>query len=142
MRRILLLAILLFASCVAIAGGDYVSGYVAEFSGSEGTYVFTFRQSEAKPRAPLIQGCAELKVHVTYQRVPWYSWLPFIRSSHPTREQTIEAGAVLQEASSKKGEVAFGFMGYGLVPSGSPCTFLSKGLLLDNGVVLSFNGPV
>lgn len=142
MRRIYLFAALLVAFRPAIAGGDFVYGYVTEFSSSAGTYAFTFKQSEAKPRAPLIQQCVELKVSVAYQRVPWYSWLPFIHSSHPSREQTIAAAAVLQEASNKKHEVAFGFMGYGLMPSGSSCAFLSKGLLFDDGVILSFNGPV
>ncbi|MDO5654195.1 MAG: hypothetical protein Q4G39_08855 [Brachymonas sp.] len=139
MRRFFLPIFSLLTSCVAFAGGDHVAGYVTEFLGSEGIYVFNFKQTEPKP---LIRGCTEFKVHVKYQRVPWYSWLPFISSSHPTREQTIEASAVLQEAARNKREILFGYMGHGLVSADSSCTFFSKGLLVYSGAIISFNQPV
>lgn len=142
MRRLILYVILLAHTQSVLAGGNFVSGFVTEFSGRDGSYRFVFTATEKTPSSPLIEGCPSLTVLVEYERVPWYSWLPFVESSHPTLEQTKVAGTALSEASSAMKRIAFGYMGNGLEPTKVKCTFSSKGLRKMDGAVLSFNGVV
>ena len=135
-------AALTLSSACALAGGDYVVGHVTSFAGTDGNYSFTFKQDQNIERRPLIDDCTELTVLVRYENVPWYAWLPFVRSSHPTRQQTIAAGSALASALRDSTVIAFGYMGNGLVSGKEKCAFISKGLLIENDVVLSFNGPV
>jgi len=88
-------------------------------------------------------GCDEFKVTVEYKNVPWYSWLPFVRSSHPTKQQTIKAASLLLDAFKTNRAIGFGYMGGGLIPTEEKCSFSSKGLTLEfNNLVLSFHDPV
>ncbi len=112
---------------VAVAGGDAVPGKVSSVSGADGNYQFHFVQTAN--RAELISGCKELDVKVSYERVPWFSWLPFVHSSHPTREKTDEAASYLLNASRENRDIYLGYMGSGLIPAGTPCSFLSRGCL-------------
>ena len=136
----LIAASFLLVPFAAAAGGDYASGKVADFSGQNGSYAFTFKGDR-----PLVgmNKCPSLKVLVEYQRVPWFSWLPFIESGHPTEEETDKAAKMLQAAEQGSNAVSFGYMGNGLVPSGEPCTFKSKGLSIKQDAgkefVLSFH---
>lgn len=140
MKRLLVALAFLGAATTALAGGAAFPGKITTFSGSNGSCEFTFVPSREFYG---YEKCTELRVRVEYGRVPWYSWLPFVRSSHPTRAQTEQAAGVLEKAYREKSEVNFGYMGNGLVDSGEPCLFLSKGLMIDNGkYILSFNGPV
>lgn len=142
MKCLLVALAFLGAATTALAGGDCCPGKITAFSGSNGFYEFTF-----VPSRGLVdyEKCTELRVRVEYGRVPWYSWLPFVRSSHPTSAQTEQAASVLEKAYREESEVLFGYMGAGLVDSGEPCLFLSKGLKIfewNVKAVLSFYGPV
>jgi len=128
MKRIGVLTSLLLPS-LALAGGDYVSGTVSDFSGKDGIYSFTFVAEQ-----PLVglEQCQSLRVSVEYGHVPWYSWLPFAHSSHPTKAQTESAASLLQAAHRTLQPILFGYLGNGLVPSSTPCTFKSKGLAIES----------
>jgi hypothetical protein len=141
MRRLLVVLAFLGSATTTLAGGSGSPGKITAFSGSNGSYEFTFVPSGLFDYG---NKCAELRVRVEYSRVPWYSWLPFVRSTHPTRAQTEQAAALLEKAYREKGEVLFGYMGYGLADSGQPCHFLSKGLIFyeHGGYIMSFYGPV
>ncbi|ANE54297.1 hypothetical protein [Methylomonas sp. DH-1] len=142
MIRIACLIFLFLGYNSVFAGGDYVFGRVLSFSGDAGKYNFTFSQTNIN-RMPLIKACYEFKVIVNFENVPWYSWLPFIRSSHPTKEQTVIAASLLLDAFEKSQEIGFGYMGGGLIPTLEKCTFVSKGLTSEfDNVILSFNEPV
>lgn len=142
--KVLCFVSLLAISTAAAAGGDYVSGKIVNFSGDSGHYSFRFLQTDA--RSELLPSCREFDVKVEYERVPWASWLPFIHSVHPTKEETREAASFLRTASRESRDVYFGYMGYGLVPSGTACAFSSRGLSLDQehdmNVVLSFYNQI
>ena len=142
MVRIAYLILLFIGPKFVFAGGDYVLGRVLSFSGDGGNYSLTFSQTNINT-SPMIKGCYEIKVIVKYEHVPWYSWLPFIRSSHPTKEQTIIAASLLLDAFEKNREIGFGYMGSGLTPTAEKCAFVSKGLTNEfDNVILSFNEPV
>jgi hypothetical protein len=134
--------LLYFSVTPAVAGGDYVLGEIASFSGENGSYQFQFTQTD-RHSYPLLEGCLQFEVAVEYQRVPWFSWLPFVQTGHPSIKETEEAAAFLKAASTSSKAVLFGFMGYGLVPSGEHCTFTSRGLSLvqEEGkkIVLSYH---
>ncbi len=129
---------------LAVAGGDSVLGKVDRLAGKDGNYSFTFAQTDE--RSALMPGCQKLEVKVEYGGVPWYSWLPFVQTSHPAREETDEAASYLLKAQRDGREVYFGYMGGGLRRASRPCSFISKGLLLyppdKKDHVLSFHDPV
>jgi hypothetical protein len=137
------LACLAFLSSVAYAGGDYRFGKIATLSGSNGSYAITFVQSEPGPA--LLRGCAEFDVKVRYRRVPWFSWLPFVASNHPSLKETEAAAEFLREAFRNERPVFFGYMGHGLVSDDRLCSFLSNGLRVhsEDGrtFVLSYHDP-
>ena len=141
MRLALALLVVSFAVGHAWAGGNYVQGRVSEFAGADGAYTFRFQQTEEVPA--LMTDCLTFTVSVQYARVPWFSWLPLVRTSHPTRAETDAASAALGEADREQRVVNFGYMGYGLVPAGEHCSFATKGLRLikdgNNDVVLAFH---
>lgn len=127
---------------LCFAGGDYVSGKVVGIKSEDGKYIIRFAQTEnALPN--LIAGCKEIETTVQYSRVPWFSWLPFISSSHPSRKETDEAIEYMRTANFNNQLIYFGYMGNGLVPTGAKCSFRSKGLRLfhDRGItsVLSYH---
>ena len=126
----------------AVAGGDFVKGSITNFVGRDGDYAFRFEQTEAG--SELEAGCRGFVVSVRYARVPWYSWLPFIHTDHPTREQTIAAAEYLADASHSHALVNFGYMGSGLAPTGEKCSFRTKGLRLEKegseSIVLAYHG--
>jgi hypothetical protein len=124
-----LVALFLSLPALANAGGDYVSGKVRGFSGDDGEYSFTFA-----PDGRLVgfEGCQSFTVNVTYERVPWYSWLPFMHTNHPSKAQTKFAAELLRKAEQSSEPILFGYLGYGLVPSTGHCTFKSKGLALEH----------
>lgn len=125
-------------SLKAMAGGDYTSGKVNSFFQlRNGTYEFTFT-----PDSDLINGCKEFKVSLKYDRIPWYSWLPFTKTSHPSRQATEKAMIFIHEAFLSNKEIFFGYIGNGLQSYGDKCSFKSKGLELRDVVVYSFYDPV
>jgi hypothetical protein len=133
----------LIASGAAIAGGDCAKGHVGGFFGKNGSYSFHFSQLDGDPE--LLTGCPSFDVLVEYSRVPWYSWLPWVTSSHPTLAETNSAAEFLRTAQLEKRAIQFGYMGSGLIDSGRHCVFRSKGLLLSKDrvtAVLSYHTPV
>lgn len=128
---------------LAFAGGDFTSGKITSFSGGNGHYKFTFDADK-----PLVgfEQCKALKIEVVYARVPWYSWLPYVHSSHPTKNQTAQAATLLEVAHRESTPVLFGYMGSGLIPSGARCEFNSKGLSVEGEgetqFVLSYHDPI
>jgi len=145
--RILFVVLLFVFTVPAFAGGDYVHGRITSFFELKGTYYFDFVEHSNRT-SELMKGCRNLKVRIKYGRVPCYSWLPFVHSSHPTSEQTEEAIKFLHHAYQESHGVYFGYIGYGLAHTDESCVFESKGLQLSpyevNGtkVVLSFHDPV
>jgi hypothetical protein len=110
---------------LCFAGGDEVSGNVTGITVNEGKYIIHFIQTENAP--DLFAGCKEIEVTVKYARVPWFSWLPLISSSHPSKKETEEAIEYMRNAQRSNRFISFGYMGYGLVPAGEKCSFNRKG---------------
>ena len=139
MKAILIPIVLLVWPSLCSAGGDFVSGMVTDISGNGGKYVFRFVQTDDSPE--LMKGCRELMIVVEYERVPWFSWLPFVNSGHPSRKETDESVEYLEKAKEKSQTVNFGYMGYGLVPTSVKCSFKSKGLRIidDRGIRVVFS---
>ena len=128
---------------LAVAGGDYVRGVVTDFAGADGNHTFTFTKTEAGKNWVLPSHCPGMKIVLRFERIHWSDWLPWTNSYHPTRQQTMEAAAVLADAAKNRKEIGFGFMGRGLEASPQACTYNSKGMQLHGkDVVLSFYHPV
>jgi len=136
----LLLSLLAFP---AVAGGDYAQGFVSAFQAKGGAYTFRFTQTEQQA---LVPGCPSFAVSVLHRRVPWYTWLPFVQSSHPTEQETAAAASFLRAAALQRRLVSFGYMGNGLVGTDSSCSFTANGLKLGKDertiYVLAFHDPV
>lgn len=133
----LLIIILSFVlSNAAHAGGSAVLGKVVSFTGANGNYSFRFAQTAE--RSQWIISCQEFEVKVNYERVPWFSWLPYVRTHHPTKEMTEVAAAFLLKAHRENREVMFGYMGQGLEETSTPCFLLSRGISLEGNAVLSY----
>jgi len=94
-------------------------------------------QSKSKKR-DLIQGCKVIEVTVEYSPVRRVSWLPFLDKGHPSKDETGKAIKYLKDAHSKNQEVLFGYMGTGLVPTGTTCSFKSKGLRIEHERGMTF----
>ncbi|NTW64677.1 MAG: hypothetical protein HGA46_11540, partial [Chlorobiaceae bacterium] len=139
-RKFVFFACLIWPT-LCCAGGDAVSGRVTGFTAKEGKYIIRFLQTENAP--DLISGCKEIEVSVKFARVPWFSWLPFVASNHPSKKETDEAIEYMRNANHSNQLINFGYMGYGLVPTEKNCSFKSKGLRIyrDQGKtsVLSFH---
>jgi len=76
------------------------------------------------------QKCQRISLQVEHSRVPWYSFMPLMGSSHPSYGETQTALAYLQKAQQSKQSVQLISMS-GLGPTAAPCTFASKGLSLQ-----------
>ena len=141
--RLLIFIFLLPFSQLCYAGGDFVSGKISEVLEIEEEYTIGFTQTEVG--SELKTGCRDITVIVNFSRVPWYSWLPFIKSSHPTKEQTVDAVKYLVDAKNSEKEIYLGYIGGGLIPADKICTFNSKGLVLERiegtQVVISYHDP-
>jgi hypothetical protein len=141
-RAVSVIAFIVLLPILSRAGGDYVSGIITGITEQDGKHIVHFVQTDSENHA-LIKDCKEIMVTVKYSRFSWFSWLPFVKSSHPTQKETDESIEYLRKAHKDKNIIYFGYMGYGLVPGGEKCSFKSKGLKIvdDNGrrVVLSFH---
>ena len=137
------LIILLFASFHVVAGGDFTEGTIIKLEGDASSFQMTFIPNETPSS---IEGCEKYEVSLSYERVPWFSWIPMVRTSHPSKDNTKEAIAYLRNSFNNQKTVRFGYMGSGLYPTNKNCSFLSKGFQLiqseDIDFVLSFYAPV
>ena len=126
------------------AGGDFVLGKLSRFSESKGKISFHFIQSDNG--LELLPNCREFDMSVEYERVPSYSWIPFIKTTHPSYDQNAKAALFLQKAYVEKREVLFGYMGSGISETKVKCSFVSRGLMLEGDekmqFVLSYYDPV
>jgi len=142
-RKIAFISFLILPA-LCFAGGDEVSGKVTGITVNEGKYIIHFIQTENAP--DLVAGCKEFEVTVKYARVPWFSWLPFISSSHPSKNETEESIEYMRNAQRSNRLISFGYMGNGLVPTGEKCSFNSKGLRVyrEQGktAILSFHDQI
>ncbi len=146
-RTYFLLVILVFNSTLVHAGGDYWLVKVEEKITADLPQKLKFEINE--PARGILQGCKKIRVLLEYQRVPAWSWLPFIDSSHPTKDDTTIAVEFLNNKFAKSAHTYFGYIGAGLfkVPS-VDCTFKSKGLKLmkidteNEFAVLSYYDPM
>jgi hypothetical protein len=138
---ITVLAFLLWPT-LCFAGGDYVSGNIVGITEQDGKYIIRFVQTD-NTRPELMNGCKEIETTVQYSRVPWFSWLPIISSSHPSRKETDKAIEYMKKAKKDNQMIYYGYLGMGLVPTAVKCSYKSKGLRVihDRGVtsVLSYH---
>jgi len=143
----LMLVISFFMSPPVHAGGDYWLIKVEDKITTDVPQKLKFEFS--LPARGILQGCKQITVLLEYQRVPAWSWLPFIDSSHPTKDETTIAVEFLNNKFAKSAQAYFGYIGGGLFKvSSTDCTFKSKGLKLmkidkeNEFTVLSYYEPV
>ena len=137
--------LLILLSQTSFAGGSYKEGKITNFNSNKDKTSFKFIQADGKPF--LNKSCSEFVVHLQYERVPWFSWLPNVRTSHPTEKETILAVNFIKKAYKNNNNILFGYMGAGFKKTNENCTFRSRGLRLfnsnkENKFVLSFHNPV
>lgn len=97
---------LFLTASVSMAGGDFALGKIVAFSNDSGTYLFRFVQTDGN--RDLLNGCRTFNVKVHYERVSWFSWLPFVQSGHPTKQQTKIAASLLH-AANQSGQTVLQF---------------------------------
>ncbi len=122
--------ILLLMPLHAYAGGDYWQNTLEHVEETSSVLVISMVLDNNR------SGCNRIQIKLNYQRVPWYSWLPFVKSGHPSAEETDEAIRYLKSNIGKK--ITFGEMGRGLVMDGDSCHYVSKGLKLIKDEDLEF----
>ena len=135
---------LLSLGMAAYAGGGHDEWRVTAFSQEGALTRFSLRSTDAATAPPY--GCEELTVEVAYALVPAYAWLPFVETTHPTREETLQSLSLIEATYRARQTLLFGVMGSGLAATPAPCVFQSRGLdrvLLDgHTVIFSFFHPV
>ena len=123
------LTLLLILNCGnAIAGGSSFPARVLSVSlHAEKELILTFTQT---PKHGAFADCSEIEVTVAHKRAPWFSWIPFVRSSHPSHAETATALDFLSSAMESGVLVQFGYVGSGVEPGSASCSFQSRGLRL------------
>lgn len=129
------------------AGGDYWTVKVKDEI--VGATSIDLKLSLLEEPRGVVAGCSSIVVHVKHQTVPFWAWLPFISTNHPTQGETMEAIRFLNKKYNTSEYTYFGYIGGGLYKEeGSECTFNSRGLRLERDehtnqdVVFSFFDPV
>jgi len=124
------------------AGGAWIRGHIDNIEEIKEGYLLKFTQIDTFYE--LEPGCKSFEVYIRYERVPWYSWIPGVYTSHPSKKENIKSINYLIQKN--KQYIYFGYMGSGLMPTDQKCSFRSKGLEYhqDNGEVhiLSYHEPV
>lgn len=92
----IIIGLILLVPSICFAGGDAVSGLVKSIESKGDTILISFIEDDGQ--SDLNKNCKEYKINVKYSRVPWFSWLPFIKSSHPSKKETEEAIEYLKTA--------------------------------------------
>jgi len=103
--------LLILLSQTSFAGGSYNEGKIINFNSNNDQTSFKFIQTDGE--SSLIKSCNEFMVLLQYERVPWFSWLPYVEASHPTEKQTILAVNFIREAYKNNKKILLGFMGAG-----------------------------
>lgn len=134
-----MLCLLSLLSNHAHAGGDFSQFKVLAYSEMDAVYHISLEEKNSRQ---LISGCKSIDVRVNYKRVPWYSWLPFVNTSHPSYNDTIKALKYIKDAYDSNKDVFFGYIGNGLGKTDSACVFDSYGLKIEGSTILSYYGYV
>jgi|GEM_PF-3596669 len=106
-----MLVISFFMSPPAWTGGDYWLIKVEDKITTDVPQKLKFEFS--LPARGILQGCKQITVLLEYQRVPAWSWLHFIDSSHPTKDETTIAVEFLNNKFAKSAQAYFGYIGGG-----------------------------
>ena len=122
--------ILILVAHTSYAGGTSNEGEIKEFHSNKKITSFKFIQTDGEPN--LIKLCSEFTVILEYKRVPWFSWFPYVETSHPTEKQSKKAINFIKTANKNNKKIQFGFMGAGFKETKEKCIFRSRGLLLMN----------
>lgn len=139
--------IFLFVSLPSMlfAGGDCSLMNVESIKKEKGVTEIEVKQID-KDNMLLMKGCPRFNFTVTYKRVPWYSRLPFMQSSHPTEKENKESLNLMENAYKSKKVINFCYMGYGLAHTEKECSFVSYGLktlqIQGNKLVVSFYNEI
>ena len=119
-----------FIASTASAGGDYFLVKVKEVSSAQKSALIKLMLKE-EPRHP-INGCEFITVHVRYQN-DLMTWLPFVTSRDPTRNETLIAIQYIIGKYKKEENMYFGYMAGGLNGrENEKCIFDSKGFRLKS----------
>jgi len=98
------------------------------------------------PSQNAFNGCSTIFLELHYKRIPWYSFLPLTRGSHPSYREHKKALSFLKEAHNKKKNINFGLFGSGVHPTQETCHYESRGLQLfstgKESIVASFYEPI
>jgi hypothetical protein len=135
------LLLFIFAGNICFAGGEYSRGKIEHIEYKDSAWKFVFKQTTENKL--MISNCDVLTVELEYQRVPWYSFLPFVESGHPSKKQTKNALVYLEHSFREGKYINFGYIGSGLKGTETKCLFKSKGLKLgsdqEGDYVVSFH---
>ena len=122
------------------AGGDCALVTVESIKKEKGVTEIEVKQVE--DNIPFMKGCPQFEFTVTYKRISWYSWLPFMQGFHPTEKENKESLHLMDNAYKNKKAINFCYMGYGLAYTEKKCSFVSYGLktlqIQDDKSVVSF----
>lgn len=136
-----LLCILLMASALlvtpAVAGGSWEPVRVLKLSRTSQT-AYTLIVEPGPNNDPYFKGCRRFEVHGTLSRLEG-EW-PIGRSGGPSKKEHIAALGHLQSFERTGRPLNFGWMGEGfrIVDPKKPCIFMSRGLNIIDGAVVSY----
>ncbi|MBU0966323.1 MAG: hypothetical protein KKA54_08080 [Proteobacteria bacterium] len=120
--------ITLIVTSSAFAGGDYWKYKIMAFDEAKGNATITLQAIDKKDT---FSNCNEIEIFSKYEHVPWFSWLPFVHTNHPTPKENHQAIDFIKLHYKNDQNIYFGYMGYGLVPTENACEFKSKGLRIE-----------
>jgi hypothetical protein len=122
----------------AIAGGSWEPVRVLKILRTNET-AYTLVVEPDPNNDSYLGGCRRFEVHGTLSRLEGKK-LPFGRSGAPTKEQHVAALRYLQSFERTGRPVNFGWMGEGfrIIDPKKPCVFMSRGLRIIDGAVVSY----
>ena len=127
-RRIIFLLLACFLSGTLTSGGDYgvyKVDSIVENGDISIIYLFVVR----KPSS-LLDDCERIKLSIDYERVPWFSFLPFVHTNHPSADDTETALNFLHRGMNESSEIYLGYVGSSMLSAGE-CDYLGKGLRVE-----------
>ena len=120
------------------AGGAAFSVKVIRIQEGAGNLTLFMHKQKHKKNEP----CSRFQVKLKYERVPWYSWVPFVDSYHPSPSEN--QAAIQKMKGYHKNQTVFEFGEVsGLKQTKSACVFMSKGLkVTKDKFIVSFYYPI
>ncbi len=129
MNKYIGLLIVIFSTSVS-AGGDHFPIMVTNIEVEESDFSFSAKSVKSE-RSWMDEECATIKVSGTYDALKWLGYKrPMSKVGHQS------ALIALHNAFTNSRKLYFGYIGNGLYKT-SDCSYLSKGLLFENGNVYS-----